>query len=177
MKANPIELGYPQDETAFQQLINRISEETPDMVPQGSLARFTTNGRDATSAAIQQLAKMAPESRLEAIRRHSHFATSELNHPSRFKEQLHLIRHSLLAVHGHRLHTSSYPVTFVRQRGEMQVLPGMNSEMTSFWQRHCVEPLKLHDVPGDHFSCMDAENCLHILDALGLMSVRGMVRE
>lgn len=177
MQANPIQLGYPQDEIAFQQLIKRIREETPGMVPQGSLARFTTNGRDATSLAIQQLAKMDPESRLEAIRRHSHFVTSELNHPSRFKEQLRLIRHSLLAVHEHRLQTSSYPVTFVRQLGEMQVLPGMNSEMTSFWQRHCVEPLKLYDVPGDHFSCMDGANCMHILDALGLIPMRGMVRE
>ncbi|KNC05660.1 hypothetical protein AC790_21780 [Pantoea sp. RIT-PI-b] len=168
MQANPQALGYPQDEKAFQQLLNDILHETPGVIPQGSLARFSSGKQDLCATAITTLAAMSSEARLERIRDHTAFADSELNTPTRIAEQYRLIRHSLLAVNGHALRAYPDPLTFLRQHGEMQVLPAMNSEMTAYWQQHSPHPLRIHDLPGDHFSCMSAQHCQHVLRALGL---------
>ncbi|KHJ66236.1 hypothetical protein QU24_20325 [Pantoea rodasii] len=168
VRTDPQRLGYPQDENAFQRLINAILNETPGVIPQGSLARFSIGKTDAASHAITSLASRSADERLDAIHRHSVFANSEANTPARVHAQYKLIRHSLLAVNGHRLQDYTQPVTFLRQQGEMQVLPAMNSEMTLFWQRHSGQPLLIHDIPGDHFSCLNGDNCTAILRALGL---------
>lgn len=168
MQADPRALGYPQDEAAFQQLINTILSETHSVIPAGSLARFSTGKHDATSKALTALAAQDPQSRLDAIRRHSRFADSEFTTATHVAEQYRLIRHSLLAVHGHAPQPYAQGMTFLRQQGEMQVLPGMNREVTAFWQQQCAQPLQVHDIPGDHFSCLDSAHCLHILRALDL---------
>ncbi|MDX9681375.1 hypothetical protein QMK56_07685 [Pseudomonas protegens] len=41
-----------------------------------------------------------------------------------------------------------------RQSGEVQVLPGMHRDMSAYWQALCLGELRVVDVPGDHFSCM-----------------------
>ncbi|WP_153012365.1 thioesterase domain-containing protein, partial [Type-E symbiont of Plautia stali] len=168
VQADPRALGYPEDEQAFQRLINDILQETPGVIPQGSLAAFSLGKQDAGSQAITALASRSPDTRLEAIRRHCALGDSDLNTPARVAEQFKLIRHSLLAVNGHPLQAYDHPVTFLRQLGEMQVLPGMNTEMTTFWQQHTTLPLHIHDIPGDHFSCLNSKNCHHILNALAL---------
>ncbi len=168
VQADPQRLGYPNDEQAFHHLINDILNETPGVIPQGSLARFSHDKLDESSLAITTLASRSADERLDSIRRHCAFANSALNTPARVEEQFTLIRHSLLAVNGHGLQAYAHPVTFLRQQGEMQVLPGMNAEMTAFWQQHSSQPLQIHDVPGDHFSCMSSQHCHHILRALGL---------
>lgn len=173
MQADPIKLGYPADEAGFQQLLNAILQETPDAIPQGSLARFCSDKTDPLSRALQRLAVQPPSSRLAAIRQHMRYADSEFSTPGRIAEQYRLIRHSLLAVHGHRINPKPLPVTFLRQQGEMQVLPGMNAEMTEFWQQSSTQPLVLHDIPGDHFSCLSSANVNAVLQALGLETETG----
>ncbi len=168
VQADPRALGYPDDEQAFQRLINDILQETPGVIPQGSLAAFSLGKQDAGSQAITALASRSPDTRLEAIRRHCALGDSDLNTPARVAEQFKLIRHSLLAVNGHPLQAYDHPVTFLRQLGEMQVLPGMNTEMTTFWQQYTTLPLHIHDIPGDHFSCLNSKNCHYILNALAL---------
>lgn len=171
-QADTSRLGYPQDEAAFQQRIEEILQETPGVIPQGSLARFSTGRSDAASEALLTLCARSAEERLSAIRQLSGFADSELNTPARVAEQYRLIRHSLQAVHGHTMQRYAHPINFLRQQGEMQVLPGMNHEMTAFWQKHSAQPLRVQDLPGDHFSCLNQQHCSSVLRALGLMETQ-----
>lgn len=168
MQASPAELGYPTDEQGLQTLLRSILQETPGVIPQDSLARFTRDRQDPMSQAIQRLAARTPAERLAAIGQKMPQTTHELNSASRLTEQYRLIQHSLWAVNGHRARQTTRPMTFLRQRGEMQVLPGMNHEMTDFWQQQTTQPLAVHDVAGDHFSCLDAQHIDEILRVLGL---------
>ncbi|MEG3134307.1 hypothetical protein SC206_12110 [Rouxiella sp. T17] len=50
----------------------------------------------------------------------------------------------------------------------MPILPGMNAEMTDFWQQQSALPHTIHDLPGDHFSCLNARHIDIVLKALNL---------
>ncbi|MCL2895832.1 non-ribosomal peptide synthetase [Brenneria tiliae] len=168
MQADPRQLGYPADEEGFQTLLCTILKETPGVIPQGALARFSAGKQDVLSQSLLRLAAQTPAARLDAIRQQMRYCNSEFSTPARLAKQYQLIRHSLLAVHSHCMQGDTLPITFLRQQGEMQVLPGMNAEITTFWQQHSSQPLVLHDIPGDHFSCLNEEHCEAVLQALGL---------
>ncbi|WP_042693424.1 hypothetical protein, partial [Azospirillum sp. B506] len=59
-------------------------------------------------------------------------------------------------------------MTFVRQTGEVQVLPGMHDDMSAYWTALCSGRLRIADVPGDHFSCLSPPNVGAVAAALGL---------
>jgi len=40
--------------------------------------------------------------------------------------------------------------------------------MTDFWQQQSARPLTIHDLPGDHFSCLNARHIDIVLKALNL---------
>ena len=64
------------------------------------------------------------------------------------------LRHSLAAVALHEATPYQGDLLFIRQSGEVQVLPGMHRDMSAYWQALCLGELRVVDVPGDHFSCM-----------------------
>ncbi|MGH8410324.1 MAG: hypothetical protein ACRERT_03740, partial [Pseudomonas sp.] len=72
------------------------------------------------------------------------------------REQLQVLRHSLAAVALHQATPYDGDMVFIRQCGEVQVLPGMHRDMSQYWQALCLGELQVVDVPGDHFSCMQS---------------------
>ncbi|NED06871.1 hypothetical protein G3I55_35085, partial [Streptomyces sp. SID6648] len=58
------------------------------------------------------------------------------------------------------------PATFVRQTGEAEIFPGMHRDMTDYWQQVCGAGLRVVDVPGDHFTCVQPPNAEAVARAL-----------
>lgn len=168
MRADPAVLGYPADEAGMRRLIGDVLAETPGRVGPGSLERAAASrGGDAASALLI-LASRGQDERLEAIARHMRHAGTDFASLERVKSQYELIRHSLAAVARHEGRPYSGDMTFIRQTGEVQVLPGMHDDMSAYWAALCSGRLRIADVPGDHFSCLSPPNVGAVAAALGL---------
>lgn len=155
MQADPLALGYPEDEQAMERTIARVLAQTPGRVPQGSLLALSEDAQCAPAlACLRRLAHKTPEQRLQAIAEAMRHAGSQLSDLHWLREQLQVLRHSLAAVALHEATPYQGDMLFIRQSGEVQVLPGMHRDMSAYWQALCLGELRVVDVPGDHFSCM-----------------------
>lgn len=157
MQADPQALGYPTDEQSMERAISRVLQHTPGRVPQGSLLALSDEPESAAAlACLRQLAHRTREQRLQAIARQMRHAGSQLSDLTWLHEQLEVLRHSLAAVALHEATPYDGDMLFIRQSGEVQVLPGMHRDMSAYWQALCLGELRVVDVPGDHFTCMES---------------------
>lgn len=170
MQADLYAIGYPQDEIGMQNLIQSILQENPGKIPIHALENTARNHEGEVSKAILALARKSQQERLEAIKNNMRHSGTEFSDIRRITSQYKLIKASLAAVASH--HTKPYDgkMVFIRQTGEVQFLPKMNDEMSSYWTSVCAGHLKIIDVPGDHFSCMTPPYVSAIVKALGLPS-------
>ncbi|MFD9895040.1 amino acid adenylation domain-containing protein [Amycolatopsis sp. NPDC059027] len=167
MRADPVALGYPADEVAMRQTIAAVLAKTPGRVPAGSLAEVPETGEVAEAVrAFRRLAGREQSERLAAIGATMRYAGSELGSAERVRDQYRVLKHSLTAVARHDATPYRGPVTFIRQLGETQVLPGMRKDMSTYWEQLCLGELRVVDVPGDHFSCLHPPNVSSVFTAL-----------
>ena len=157
MQADPHTLGYPVDEQAMERAIAKVLRQTPGRVPQGALLALQDEPDCATAlACLRALASKSADERLQAIADAMRHAGSQLSDLDWLREQLQVLRHSLAAVALHQATPYDGDMVFIRQCGEVQVLPGMHRDMSQYWQALCLGELQVVDVPGDHFSCMQS---------------------
>ncbi|MFH8798221.1 amino acid adenylation domain-containing protein [Streptomyces sp. NPDC017936] len=162
MRADPVALGYPRDESATRELVRATTEQFTNTVPQGSLvdqpeSALTGPGREALRA-FRALAGRPQEERLRAIGASMPVQEAELRSEERLSRLYRIVKHSLVSVASHEATPCDLPATFVRQTGEAEVFPGMHRDMTDHWQQVCGEGLRVVDVPGDHFTCVQPPN-------------------
>ncbi|MDX9681374.1 hypothetical protein QMK56_07680 [Pseudomonas protegens] len=68
MQADPLALGYPEDEQAMERTIARVLAQTPGRVPQGSLLALSEDAQCAPAlACLRRLAHKTPEQRLQVF--------------------------------------------------------------------------------------------------------------
>ncbi|MDT9646922.1 thioesterase domain-containing protein, partial [Pseudomonas sp. JV245A] len=80
MQADPLALGYPEDEQAMERTIARVLAQTPGRVPQGSLLALSEDAQCAPAlACLRRLAHKTPEQRLQAIAEAMRHAGSQLS--------------------------------------------------------------------------------------------------
>ncbi|MEV4772210.1 amino acid adenylation domain-containing protein [Micromonospora humida] len=175
MRADPIRLGYPADETETQRVVAGAVERYAGRVPSGSILEQCVAGsvRPGTVAAFQRLASMSPDERLTAIGKAMPVADTDLTSLDRLRRQLRIVKHSLVAVASHQPTPYDGDLTFVRQSGEAQVFPGMHRDMSRYWRDVCTGELRIVDVPGDHFTCMRSPNVPAVAQAVRLAVARG----
>ncbi|WP_261748672.1 non-ribosomal peptide synthetase [Pseudomonas citronellolis] len=168
MQADPRALGYPLDEAGLEQAIAEALQRTPGRVTRGVWQELEERPqtRDAL-AAMRRLAARSPGQRLQAIALAMRHAGSQLSDLDWLGEQLRVLRHSLAAVALHQATPYDGDMLFVRQTGEVQVLPGMHRDMSAYWRELCLGRLQVVDVPGDHFSCMQAPHVQAVARACG----------
>ncbi|MGQ4491360.1 amino acid adenylation domain-containing protein, partial [Streptomyces sp. SAS_281] len=170
MRADTAGLGYPRDETATRDLVRTATERFGRTVPQGSLAGLpeadlTGPGREALRA-FQALAGRSQGDRLRAIGASMPVEDAGLRSEERLSRLYRIVKHSLVSVASHEATPCDLPATFVRQTGEAEIFPGMHHDMTEYWQRVCGDGLSVVDVPGDHFTCVQAPNAEAVARAL-----------
>jgi pyochelin synthetase len=157
MQADPHTLGYPLDEQAMERAIAKVLRQTPGRVPHGALLALEDEPDCATAlACLRALGRKSADQRLQAIADAMRHAGSQLSDLDWLREQLQVLRHSLAAVALHQATPYDGDMVFIRQCGEVQVLPGMHRDMSQYWQALCLGELQVVDVPGDHFSCMQS---------------------
>ncbi|MFG2910074.1 amino acid adenylation domain-containing protein [Kitasatospora sp. NPDC048286] len=153
------QLGYPGDEEATRELVESVTRQYVDRVPEGTLAAddpdpsLSEAGRAAWQA-FRALAAKPQEERLRAIGELMPVEDADLRSLDRLTRQYRTVKHSLATVAAHVPTPYSGPAVFVRQLGEAEVFPGMHRDMTEYWQGVCQGGLRIVDVPGDHFTCM-----------------------
>ncbi|GAU68923.1 putative pyochelin synthetase [Streptomyces sp. NBRC 110611] len=158
MRADTVGLGYPQDESAIRELVTEVTRKHGDRVPPGSMTELSPDVLGAKGAlalrAFRALAARTQEERLRAVGAAMPQESTQLSSPERLARVFRAVKHSLVAVAGHR--ATPYPgdVTLFRQVGEAEIFPGMHHDMGAYWQQVCTGGLRLVDVPGDHFSCV-----------------------
>ncbi|MET9654780.1 amino acid adenylation domain-containing protein [Streptomyces sp. NPDC006460] len=170
MRADLVALGYPEDEAATRELVEAATAEHGDTVPQGSLVdrpadMLSGPGREALRA-FRALAERSQEERLRAIGAGMPVEDAALRSEERLTRLFRIVKHSLVSVASHEPTPCDFPATFVRQTGEAEIFPGMHDDMTDYWQRVCGEGLRIVDVPGDHFSCVQPPHARSVARAL-----------
>jgi len=177
MRADPVALGYPADEMAMQRLIQFALMESESCVAKGALARVAARQQDSASLSISALVNKGQTERLDTIGRHMLHAGTEFGSSERVRAEFDLIKHALAAVAKHDAQPYAGDITFIRQTGEVQVLPGMHEDMSAYWASLCGGKLSTIDVPGDHFSCMLTPNVTAVAAGLGFpATVKAEVR-
>ncbi|MFD7305242.1 amino acid adenylation domain-containing protein [Streptomyces pharetrae] len=158
MRADPVGLGYPRDESAIRALVAAVTEKHDGRVPPGSLTEPAAAALGPAAAgalrAFESLAARPQQERLRAIGAAVPQEDARLGSPERLARIYRAVRHSLVAVASHRAAPYRGDATLIRQLGEAEIFPGMHHDMGAYWQRVCTGRLRLVDVPGDHFTCV-----------------------
>ncbi|GLX40352.1 non-ribosomal peptide synthetase [Streptomyces roseochromogenus] len=170
MRADPAGLGYPRDERTTRDLVRATTRHFANTVPQGGLVdrpepELTGPGREALRA-FRALAGKPQEERLRAIGASMPAADAGLRSEERLSRLYRIVKHSLVSVASHEAALCDLPATFIRQTGEAEIFPGMHRDMTDYWQQVCGDGLRVVDVPGDHFTCVQPPHARAVARAL-----------
>ncbi|OKI02564.1 non-ribosomal peptide synthetase [Streptomyces sp. CB02923] len=180
MRADTAALGYPQDTTAFRNLVAAVARSHGDTVPRGGLAGRPAAdlgpAEEAARRSFEALAGRSQEDRLRTMGGHLPHQDTELNSPDRLLRQYRVVKHSLAAVAAHQPAPYEGPATLVRQVGEAEVFPGMHHDMAAYWRQVCTGELTTVDVPGDHFSCVQPPHVRAMADLLATSWAAGADR-
>ncbi|MDI3419577.1 non-ribosomal peptide synthetase [Streptomyces luteolus] len=156
----PALLGFPVDDGELGRAISAVLAVTPGVLGAGALAAL--DGEFAkVGAAFRDLSARRPEERLAAIGR-----AAELPDGARLSRQYQIFRHSLFAVTRYRPEPYAGDVTFLRHTGRYGFLPGLQEDMSNYWQRVCLGELRIRDIPGDHFGCITGPRAEVVRDLL-----------
>ncbi|MFC4536727.1 amino acid adenylation domain-containing protein [Sphaerisporangium dianthi] len=170
MHVDPVDLGYPPDETATRELVRAAADRHGGTVPMDGLVEQDEDALSrrglAALRAFRVLAARSQEDRLRAMADLMTTDDSELRSMDRLTRQFRIVKHSLVAVASHVPAVYDRPATFMRQTGEAEIFPGMYRDMTEYWQQVCTGGLRIVDLPGDHFTCMRPPNVSAAAEAL-----------
>ncbi|WP_327585115.1 amino acid adenylation domain-containing protein [Nonomuraea sp. NBC_00507] len=146
---DPERLGYPAADLA--RALHAVLDS--GHVREGSLAALAGHhdpGLAEIGRRFAALAAVPHEERLAAVAR-------DLEHPpDRVALAYRVFKQSFTAVTHYDPEPYAGDITFLRQRGITNLVPTLQNDMTDFWRDLCLGRLTVHDVEGDHFSCLDA---------------------
>lgn len=162
LHVDPVALGYSPYEHGIREVIQAVVARHDKTIPSGSLVEEPESAlSEAAVLALrdfQALAERSQEDRLRAIGGKMQIGDDELGSVEWMSRFLRTIKHSLITVATHMPAKYERKATFVRQTGDAEIFPGMHADMTEYWQQVCVGGLRVVDVPGDHFTCIQPPN-------------------
>ncbi|CNC12218.1 pyochelin synthetase [Yersinia similis] len=128
--------------------------------------RAKANGLTALANEYTCIQQQSNEVRLSqlltAIEQHS-VASSHVS-----RQQFDVFRHSIQGVCQYQPNYFAGDMTFVCQQGETYLLPALQQDMTAFWQTYCIGQISSLTLPGDHFTCLSADNVSPLIQHLEL---------
>ncbi|MDH6108775.1 pyochelin synthetase [Kitasatospora sp. MAP12-15] len=157
---DPGAVGFPADAAALGRAIDTVLASTPGRLGAGALAALGGDSA-AVGEAFARLAGRSPEERLAAIAQAAELLPTAGGGGHRspldrgqLARQYQIFRHSLFAVTRYRPDPYVGDITFLRHTGTYGFLPGLQEDMSAYWQRVCLGELRVRDIAGDHFGCM-----------------------
>ncbi|TCK25718.1 non-ribosomal peptide synthetase [Pseudonocardia endophytica] len=156
MGVDPVLLGYPADEAAVSRALRTVVAEHDGAVPPGAVAGLA--GRDGlgeVAGAFARVAERNPAERMAGITAAiAATAGAGADVPEDVLSPYRVFRHAFQATAVHEPVPYDGDVTFLRQHGANHFLPELAADMTEFWRTVCTGRFTVHDIGGDHFTCM-----------------------
>lgn len=152
---DPAEAGIAVDDVELGRALTAARLDHPDRIGSGDLARHGT-------AALAGALAAAPPDVDARLRLLLGTGTDQ----QELREIRDSVASSLAAVASWEPQAYLGDVDFLRQAGKLYFLPDLADDMTAFWSEYCLGELRVHDVPGDHFSCMAGQNAAGLADLL-----------
>jgi L-cysteine---[L-cysteinyl-carrier protein] ligase PchF len=169
--ANLATLGLPS-EAAVGRALSTILLETPDRIPAGRMMELAGDSElDDLATAFRSLVQRNQSDRLEAIRRAT-TSIARTDEAHALKERYEVFRHSLRAAALHKMVPYVGGAILLLHHGHTALWPSLQDDMTVFWRSACLGGLRLIDVPGDHFSCMQAPHVVRVAEVIATESRR-----
>jgi len=173
MGADPVGLGFPDDQVAFGRAIRTILAQTPDRMADGCFAALSGE-HSAIGDRFRTLAQRTQAERLAAF--HEALpSTQQLKGrgiaaydggASYTLEQIvrlfAVFRQSVFAVSRFQPEPYAGDITLMRHSGSYNLMPGMRADIASYWRRVCLGELRVVDISGDHFSCLGSPHAVQV---------------
>ncbi|MDG4782317.1 amino acid adenylation domain-containing protein [Micromonospora sp. WMMD961] len=159
----PADLGFPADELAVARAGDAVLAASPGVMRDGGFAALT--GEHAGVAeAFRSLAEVPREQRVarmcEAVP-----ASAGMYEPDHMMRLFRTFRQSVFAITRYDPEPYAGDITFLRHSGAYP-FPGSRDAVTQHWSDLCLGDLRVIDVPGDHFSCVDVAHAPGVVKLL-----------
>ncbi|MFI0899077.1 amino acid adenylation domain-containing protein [Streptomyces sp. NPDC020983] len=149
---DPAAVGFPADTRALGDAITAALGAAPGRLESGALAALG-GAHEEVGRSFRELADRSPEERLENLAATAERFGGPMDR-ARLSRRYQVFRHSLFAVTRYRPDPYAGDITFLRHTGRYGFLPGLQQDMTAYWQDVCLGRLRVHDIDGDHFGCI-----------------------
>ncbi|MGW1373918.1 amino acid adenylation domain-containing protein [Streptomyces sp. NPDC002446] len=167
MGADPAALGWPADEAAVGRALTAALAGSPTALAEGALGRVA--GDEQLETVAERFCALGRRDTAER-RAELHDALAGAD-PARGDSgqvaAMHTVfARTLEAVACYEPQPYAGDITFLRPAGPTGLIPGPQDDATRFWREVCLGDLTVVDLPGDHFSCLQAPHVSRTADAI-----------
>ncbi|MFY1632175.1 amino acid adenylation domain-containing protein [Solwaraspora sp. WMMB335] len=159
----PAEIGFPADELAVARAADAVLADSPGVLRDGGFVELT-GGHAEVAAAFRALAELPRDQRVarmcDAVP-----ASAGMYEPEHMMRLFRTFRQSVFAITRYQPEPYAGDITFLRHSGAYP-FPGSRDAVTQHWAELCLGDLRIVDVPGDHFSCIDVAHAPGIVKLL-----------
>lgn len=163
MGIDPADLGFPADELRVAAAADAALQAGQGVIRSGSLTRLDDQFADVREC-FTRLSEMPTMQRVELMCR-TVPATAGMYEPEHMDRLRETFRQSVFAITRYRPEPYAGDITFLRHSGAYP-FPGSREAVIEHWSQLCLGDLRIIDVPGDHFTCIDVDHAGGLLDTL-----------
>ncbi|MFI1202613.1 amino acid adenylation domain-containing protein [Streptomyces sp. NPDC020883] len=157
LSADLARMGYHKDEELMGRALRAVLAATPGIVPARAFdALDADEGLAAVAARFRALRGRDHQERLDTLSAQLLEQGSPVGSTQQVTELYDVFRQSFAAATLHQPDLYAGDITFLNPQGTLQFLPGLQEDMTAYWRDACLGDLTVTEVPGDHFSCLEA---------------------
>lgn len=159
----PAEIGFPADELTVARAADAVLAGSPGVLRDGGFVELTGEHAEV-AAAFRALSELPREQRVarmcEAVP-----ASAGMYEPEHMMRLFRTFRQSVFAITRYQPEPYAGDITFLRHSGAYP-FPGSRDAVTQHWAELCLGDLRIVDVPGDHFSCIDVAHAPGVVKLL-----------
>ncbi|MEV7230825.1 amino acid adenylation domain-containing protein [Polymorphospora sp. NPDC051019] len=159
----PADIGFPADELVVARAADAVLAGSPGVMRDGGFADLTGEHADV-AAAFRALAATPREQRIARMCA-AVPASAGMYEPEHMMRLFRTFRQSVFAITRYDPEPYAGDITFLRHSGAYP-FPGSRDAVTQHWAELCLGDLRIVDVPGDHFSCIDVAHAPGIVKLL-----------
>ncbi|NYZ14610.1 amino acid adenylation domain-containing protein [Azospirillum sp. RWY-5-1] len=148
--ADPGRAGYPADDAPVRAALRAAGRG--GMIADGTMAALADH--PAAGPALRSLLAMPAEERLDRIAAAMVLDRADIDALGYARTHLSLFRHSLAAYAHFRPGLHAGDIQLLLPENPEPALPWLEEDVAGFWRGLCLGDLRVHAIPGGHFSCL-----------------------
>ncbi|MFJ2767105.1 amino acid adenylation domain-containing protein [Streptomyces sp. NPDC087300] len=160
-------LGWPVDESDMGKALSAALHRSPRSLEPGALARVGGDERlDSVAERFRALEKLTDDEREDGLYRELAATEAGLGDVRHVTALHRVFAHTVEAVTRYEPLPYAGDITFLRPLAPTHFIPGFADDMTHFWKDLCLGEFTVVDVPGDHFTCIQAPHVSRTAEAI-----------